>query len=560
MKRIIILLSLFGLLPAGLHAEAVGLEQARQKAMQVLGTSQAMAVDGLTTATRAGDVEPAYYLFTAPQGGYAIITGEDSFPDVVAYSLRGKLVEGRQLPPAMQWLLDLYAQCVEAVRTGEADAPEKLPATRASVPVVEPLVPTSWGQDAPYNLLCPDGCPSGCVATATTQIMYFHRWPEQGTGQVMTYYNSQPLMENLDEHRYDWDAMRLTTDDYQGNEAARQAVARLTYDVGLAVKMEYSRIGSGSTDSRTVRALYTNFGYRASTLRALDRECYTADEWMQMISNELVSRRPLYYGGVSPEGGGKDAAGHAFVLDGTDVRGLVHINWGWDGYCDGYFDIALLNPSKYAFTANQGMVIGIQPARDGETGTYTPRLTQLTALESRYTQTSYGKTGSGSFEVDLPSLYNPSDYTYDGYATLALFKGDGTLVKQDIKSGKAYIAIQLDYGYYVKDKAYAVTCKLPAGLADGEYVIRVVTREKQSTEWALPEVRGGWKNNYIRAVVAGGKVTFDAQEATGIQAPEAASPAASPLIYTLDGHPAGYSLDDLKRGIYVKDGKKVMKQ
>ena len=151
MKRIIILLSLFGLLPAGLHAEAVGLEQARQKAVQVLGTSQAMAVDGLTTATRAGDVEPAYYLFTAPQGGYAIITGEDSFPDVVAYSLRGKLVEGRQLPPAMQWLLDLYAQCVEAVRTGEADAPEKLPATRASVPVVEPLVPTSWGQDAPYR-------------------------------------------------------------------------------------------------------------------------------------------------------------------------------------------------------------------------------------------------------------------------------------------------------------------------------------------------------------------------------------------------------------------------
>ena len=281
MKRIIILLSLFGLLPAGLHAEAVGLEQARQKAMQVLGTSQAMAVDGLTTATRAGDVEPAYYLFTAPQGGYAIITGEDSFPDVVAYSLRGKLVEGRQLPPAMQWLLDLYAQCVEAVRMGEADAPEKLPATRASVPVVEPLVPTSWGQDAPYNLLCPDGCPSGCVATATTQIMYFHRWPEQGTGQVMTYYNSQPLMENLDEHRYDWDAMRA--DGFQWwKERIRGAAKR--YDV---VRIDHFRAISSywvvPRGERTARGGHWAPGPGPALLQAL----HTAAPELELIAEDL---------------------------------------------------------------------------------------------------------------------------------------------------------------------------------------------------------------------------------------------------------------------------------
>ena len=559
MKRLILILSLAGLLPAVVHAEAVSMEQARQKAMQVLGCSKATAMEGQPATTRMGSKEPAYYLFSNPQGGYAVIAGEDSFPDVVAYSMQGSIEADRPLPPAMQWMLNLYAQCVEAVRTGEADAPAGQMATRAAIPVVEPLVPTTWDQDKPYNLLCPDGCPAGCVATATTQIMYFHRWPEQGKGQVMTYYNSQPLMENLDEHRYDWDAMRLTTAEYQGNDAAKQAVARLTYDVGLAVKMEYSPSGSGSTHSRVVRALYTNFGYRASSLRSMDRECYTADEWMQIISKELLARRPVYYRGVSPEGGGKDAAGHAFVLDGTDVRGLVHINWGWDGYCDGYFDIALLNPSKYAFTANQGMVVGIQPARDGNIGTFTPRLTQRTALESRYTQTSYSKTGSGTFDVDLPSLYNPSDYTYDGYATMALYKGDGTLVKQDIKSGKMYVSFQLDYNYYIQDKSYTVSCKLPAGLADGEYVIRVVTREKQATEWALPEVRGGWQNNYIRAVISGNKVTFDTEEATGILSPKAERPAASPIIHALDGRPAGHTLSGLKRGIYIVGGKKVAK-
>lgn len=30
---------------------------------------------------------------------------------------------------------------------------------------------------------------------------------------------------------------------------------------------------------------------------------------------------------------------HAFVYDGYDENGLVHVNWGWAGLDDGYFDI-----------------------------------------------------------------------------------------------------------------------------------------------------------------------------------------------------------------------------
>ena len=60
---------------------------------------------------------------------------------------------------------------------------------------------------------------------------------------------------------------------------------------------------------------------------------------MKMIYQELNQYGPIYYAGVSDGGGG-----HAFVLDGYDETGFVHINWGWGGKSDGFFDIALLNP------------------------------------------------------------------------------------------------------------------------------------------------------------------------------------------------------------------------
>ncbi|MBO4883634.1 MAG: C10 family peptidase, partial [Lachnospiraceae bacterium] len=31
--------------------------------------------------------------------------------------------------------------------------------------------------------------------------------------------------------------------------------------------------------------------------------------------------------------------GHCFVVDGIDNQGLYHVNWGWYGQYEGYFDI-----------------------------------------------------------------------------------------------------------------------------------------------------------------------------------------------------------------------------
>jgi hypothetical protein len=56
--------------------------------------------------------------------------------------------------------------------------------------VVEPFIKTLWGQGDPYNFLTPEingkHTPSGCVATAMSQIMKYYTYPAQGKG--MGYY------------------------------------------------------------------------------------------------------------------------------------------------------------------------------------------------------------------------------------------------------------------------------------------------------------------------------------------------------------------------------------
>lgn len=89
--------------------------------------------------------------------------------------------------------------------------------------------------------------------------------------------------------------------------------------------MKYGVNYSGTYSSNAVEGLHRNFG--VTSARLVERENYKLDSkgWMDLIYNEVSNRRPIYYTGIdlSDTGGG-----HAFVLDGYDADGLVHINWG----------------------------------------------------------------------------------------------------------------------------------------------------------------------------------------------------------------------------------------
>ena len=64
---------------------------------------------------------------------------------------------------------------------------------------------------------------------------------------------------------------------------------------------------------------------------------YSDQEWADLIRAELDAGRPVLYMATEPGG-----AGHAFVIDGYRDDGLVHVNFGWGGYGNGYYDANVL--------------------------------------------------------------------------------------------------------------------------------------------------------------------------------------------------------------------------
>ena len=230
-----------------------------------------------------------------------------------------------------------------------------------------------WSQDAPYNLLCPEvdstRCKVGCVATAMSQVMYYYRYPSSGNG-IHTYTDStgckQTLTADFGSHQYEWDYMldSYTPGKYTDHQA--QAVALLGSDAGISVDMRYGIKESGARSILQPIALTQYFGYDRG-IRQIFRDFYSRNELYSLLIAEIEAGRPILCSGYGSDGGG-----HAFVIDGYDGQGLFHINWGWGGYADGYYNIDYMTSHQPEWNlfrdrrengANilQSFTIGIQP-------------------------------------------------------------------------------------------------------------------------------------------------------------------------------------------------------
>ena len=247
---------------------------------------------------------------------------------------------------------------------------------------VQPLLKTTWSQSAPYNQYCPtktnssgeqENCPVGCVALAIGQIMKYHNYPETGKGSK----SYQPLgvgaviSADFENTQYKWSLMKNSytrfgsTKFYTDEEA--DAVATMLFHAGVSVGTIYALRGSSAFAYGNIpRDLVENFRYSEDSIRYVSRADYTKEEWMNLIYNELSMGRPVFYAGNSPTFGG-----HAFVIDGYDSTGRVHINWGWRGSDDGYYDIDLTE-GENNYSKNQSMVIGIMPPSGTETAISQP--------------------------------------------------------------------------------------------------------------------------------------------------------------------------------------------
>ena len=312
----------------------------------------------------------AYTIYGYEQGGFAVMSNDDLLPEVLGYSTVA--VHSRQGDnPGFEWWLQAIGKAAEYAIQNNIQLTTTLPDPDKYSSLVDAMVTTRWGQTEPYNNLCPMGtssgefdwqnygsnegrCVTGCVATAMAQVMNYHQYPVTGTNtthSVMV--NGQICEVHYGQENYDWANM---LDEYIGvdyTEEEGRAVALLMLHCGVAVEMGYTPSGSGSYGQEACLGLKKFFGYNKNA-RLYKRDYYTMESWMKMIYRELNQKRPIYYAGNSGGSGG-----HAFVIDGYNKDGMVHVNWGWGGDGNGMFDIALLNPKSYQFSESQNMIIGI---------------------------------------------------------------------------------------------------------------------------------------------------------------------------------------------------------
>lgn len=484
--------------------------------------SQNAALSAARKYSRTGQVAPAknlrsdktnnapYYAFNLEQG-YVIVSGDDEMTELVGYAENG-FFDAENVPPQMQLWLNGYAEYVAAVQSGKAKARKILLSDSPSV-VVEPLVTTKWNQDAPFNNFAPEytddnnntqRCATGCAATAMAQIMKFHNWPEQGVGHYSYEHQSfGTISSDFSEHVYDWTNMidRYNNGEYSNVQA--DAVALLMKDCGVSLNMNYGPVSGASIYSYTP-AFKNYFRYSSRTVNRSG--CETA-EFTRIITDELQEGRPIIYCGTGEDGG------HAFVVDGYDTNYFLHVNWGWGGYSDGYFDMNYMDPAGLgigggsgAFKWNQGIVLA-RPLKDGvEPYEFIQQLCFVLFNDVQggiFCKQEMPANKGDDVTILLRNTANLSGESFFGSLNVGVFDDSGALVtmgnEERLENNNGEL-LEFQSG-----RLYSVDLPMTlntAGIADGNYIVRAMSKANGNV-W-----RKFASTDCLNMTVADGKVSL----------------------------------------------------
>lgn len=561
MKKIFISLFLVALATNVTLAKQRTLAEMKSEAVKVITSSdtnaplKAKALQGVKVLHS----ETQLSLVGFENGAFAVIANDDAFQPVLGYTT-GRA--GAEHAPGFVWWLETMNKSLED-QMAEGKAQAKVQRASDVKTAVAPLIKTKWGQDAPYNNMCPEYTVggttrryvTGCVATSMAQVMNYHGYPTKGTGITSYRYTPQggatlTLRANFGTTSYDWANM---ADDYSNGGytvAQAEAVATLMSHCGIAVHMNYNASGSGAMSHVACRALKKYFNYSAK-IGCLYREFFHVDEWMNIIYKELSDGCPIIYGGNSRTGG------HSFVFDGYDEDGLVSVNWGWEGVDDGYFDIASLN----GYNDIQDMVIVRLPDDDRMTQDYT----YLWASQSQFYVTQSGNTLTVN-DAALVCMETTAFLSLEGDEE---FRGNVAFVATDLSTGNLTVlaavvdnndAFQYGQGVIINNLKADIS-SLPVGEYRLYFASRSVEEAAAGENWNPLRSKEGVSNSYILTVTSSGARLRQEESSawTGIENVEAAEAKADGRVYSIDGRYVGNSIESLGKGLYIVNGRKVMK-
>ena len=464
MKRLLhiqfLLVLLLALGYSSLQAKRITQWQAQQQAYSFWGKQMPQKAKAKSRTATTASPSDAYYVFNNDAGGFVIIAGDDAVTPVLGYTSTGSF-DAENLPDGLKDLLKSYERQIAAL--GDNYVANQT-ATRAAFTGEKLLKTAEWNQMAPFNKYTPNNYVTGCVATAGAIVMKHHGYPAKGTGSHSYTLNGKTLSANF-EHDYDWASMPVK---YDGtNDAAFDGVARLMSDLGVAVEMKYDKDGSGAYIGNLVTALQKYYGYSKLTyLASIDD--MEAEAWNAKLRGEIDANRPILYSASDASAGG-----HSFIIDGYKDESFS-VNWGWDGYCNGFYQIGALNPESAGkptgdkYNVGQSAVFGMEPSGGTEkvsTMGFKKLTNQLQTLNMNITDVKKGQRGT----IFSAPIGNTGDHNFNGEIAVALMNAKGEI--RETVTRQPFKLTDFAPGYYYTSLSFSIESTVDA--EPGDYLAMV---------------------------------------------------------------------------------------
>lgn len=529
-----------------LHAKDRTQQELLRLARQVLSSTTGMKVQSRNMETMQPKVlyeTNEMALVGYQSAGFVVMAKDVALNPILGYSYSA-FSDGTNNPGFQMWL----AATAHALEAGTVSTPSVPDGLASEIPS---FIATKWNQNAPYNLLCPTytsngstkNYPSGCVATAMAQAMYYYKYPECGTSKRIYRFDpgtgvQETVSVQLDDIKFDWNNMLETYYSGKYTDAEGNAVAELMMACGAAVEMQYTASGSGSYVYQATNALRNYFGYdRGLPYHRLDFE--TSSEFYGNIYQALSEKIPVVFGGQSTSGG------HCFVLDGYSQDGLVSVNWGWGGQQDGMFNIQTLNGystgQEYCTLTNQGK--------------YPTYISKMCIYDGG---TSILKVDDTHIKVTTTGL--PLNIDAETY------KGNIYVTAQNIKTGECTsiavftISAPVSTFYYASQtmlsKPYITIVNK---LDDGDYRLFLSTKTEEETSYSPLRTTDDYTNSSLMTVNDGKITSMQTENDPGWMATGISLVANTPItvssnvnVYNMNGQKVAAS----HQGVIVRKGMK----
>jgi len=302
----------------------------------------------------------AYVVELEPKG-FVVLTPTKKLPPILAYSFENDFVFEDSPDNTLLFMIkDDMSHQLDLIENTEIKSLKKFYSenqkkwktesisSREFVKLYGPILPDIWGQVNCFdedsasiivtNYYTPNFYAGGCVALSLSQILHYYRWPLHGKGQH-TNYDTQGSSQgtyyaNFGDTYYDWDNMLNEYKYKHSDTIERKAVAKLVYQTGTALDMDYESTGSTSNINRTPAVLDNYFRSTGH---------YQTKSWSSFwdrFDENIENSHPIQIAISKSNGSGHAPVCDGYgILDGNDTlkNRYYHLNMNWWGSYNAWY-------------------------------------------------------------------------------------------------------------------------------------------------------------------------------------------------------------------------------